>query len=57
MQFIYMGLATLFVIVLACTGVLLFGSRTSEGGGLQTHLIIFRCQVKHVSKRSSIRGV
>ena len=30
-----MGLATLFVIVLACTGVLLFGSRTSEGGGLQ----------------------
>lgn len=35
MQFIYMGLAILFVIVLACTGVLLFGSRTSEGGGLQ----------------------
>ena len=35
MQFIYMGLVTLFVIVLACTGVLLFGSRTGEGRGLQ----------------------
>ena len=35
MQFVCMGLATLFVIVLVCTGVLLFGSRTGEGGGLQ----------------------
>ena len=35
MQFVCMGLATLFVIVLVCTGVLLFGSRPGEGGGLQ----------------------
>lgn len=35
MQFICMGLAMLFVVVLVCVGVLLFGSRTSEGGGLQ----------------------
>lgn len=36
MQFICMGLAMLFVVVLVCVGVLLFGSRTSQGGGLQT---------------------
>ena len=35
MQFIYIGLAILLVIVLVCTGILLFGSRISEGGGLQ----------------------
>ena len=35
MQFIYIGLAILLVIVLVCIGILLFGSRTSKGGGLQ----------------------
>ena len=35
MQFIYIGLAILLVIVLVCTGILLFGSRTGKGGGLQ----------------------
>ena len=35
MQFIHIGLAILLVIVLVCIGILLFGSRTSKGGGLQ----------------------
>ena len=41
MQFIHIGLAILLVIVLVCIGILLFGSRTSKGGGLQnpTHNI------------------
>ena len=35
MQFIHMGLAILIVIVLVCTIILSFSSRTSKGGGLQ----------------------
>ena len=35
MQFIHIGLAILLVIVLVCIGILLFGSRTNKGGGLQ----------------------
>lgn len=35
MQFIHIGLIILLVIVLVCTVILLFGSRTSKGGGLQ----------------------
>lgn len=35
MQFIHIGLTILLVIVLVCTVILLFGSRTSKGGGLQ----------------------
>ena len=35
MQFIYIGLAILLAIVLVCTIILSFSSRTSKGGGLQ----------------------
>ena len=35
MQFIHIGLAILLVIILVCTGILSFSSRTSKGGGLQ----------------------
>ena len=35
MQFIHIGLAILLVIVLVCTIILSFSSRTSKGGGLQ----------------------
>ena len=35
MQFIHIGLAILLAIVLVCTIILSFSSRTSKGGGLQ----------------------
>ena len=35
MQFIHIGLSILLAIVLVCTIILSFSSRTSKGGGLQ----------------------